>query len=720
MYLQAGDHGHAASGGAGAESPDGAGHPERGPDAAGGTPADDAAGPVDDGDFGAPRPSATAAFLASPPGILAAVTALVSVLLTAASLVLGLRLPPGWVPEVPALPDHAAGLAFPLAGVFLLVNRAPAITGWLMCAGGLGCAVRVFCRALMLSCASAGDLTAAGYLTWVTAAGLHVGALLLAVLLPLYSPDGRLPSARWRPIVVAASAVAVAQTALVVIRPTPPPEGYPWPRVIPNPLAVEVLAPSSYSAVHMTLFTVIVLFVVTAMASQVVRFRRADAAGRRQVAWPLSAFAGYIVFLVAGAELWLPAAIWTGLIPVTLVFAALRYRLYGIDTVISRAFVAAGLLAAVSVVYFGAGTLAGLVLSGYDRVGGLVAALAAGVFFQPLRDRLRRLVDRLMYGTHGDPALLAARLAREVGEAEPAGALAAVAAAIRDGLGVTGVAVEVDDPGARRVELGRLGPGPRVVRLVWHGEPVGRLLLGAPGPRRFAAAYNDRLIAVVAPYVADVVHAIRMTADLQRSRERILTAREEERRRLRRDLHDGLGHALADMAMSINMARISLRTAPASADRLLLGLRAGMDSVSQEIRELVYGLRPPTLDELGLAGAVRALAAEGGLPVAVEASGDLSDLPAAAEVAAYRIAQEALTNVRKHAGARSATVALRREDSSLTVRVTDDGRGLPAGARSGIGLISMRERATELGGTCAVGPVPGGGTAVEAVLPLGG
>nr|WP_260407685.1 sensor histidine kinase [Planomonospora venezuelensis] len=324
-----------------------------------------------------------------------------------------------------------------------------------------------------------------------------------------------------------------------------------------------------------------------------------------------------------------------------------------------------------------------------------------------------------MYGTHGDPAVLAARLAREVGEAEPAGALAAVAAVIRDGLGVTGVAVEVDGIEGRRVNLGLLGPAPRVVPLVWHGEPVGRLLLGSPGPRRFAAAHNDRLIAAVAPYVADVAHAVRLTADLQRSRERILTAREEERRRLRRDLHDGLGHALADMAMSINMARISLRTAPASADRLLLDLRAGMDSVSQEIKELVYGLRPPTLDELGLAGAVRALAAEGGLPVAVEASGDLSDLPAAAEVAAYRIAQEALTNVRKHAGARSAAVALRRGGSSLTVRITDDGCGLPQGSRSGIGMVSMRERATELGGTCAVRPAPGGGTSVEAVLPLG-
>ncbi|WP_433376265.1 sensor histidine kinase [Streptosporangium sp. CA-115845] len=193
--------------------------------------------------------------------------------------------------------------------------------------------------------------------------------------------------------------------------------------------------------------------------------------------------------------------------------------------------------------------------------------------------------------------------------------------------------------------------------------------------------------------------------------------REEERRRLCRDLHDGLGHALTDMAMAINMARISLRTAPDSADRHLTELRRGMDAVSEEVRELLYGLCPPTLDTLGLAGAVRALAT-GGPTVTVEIEGDLSGLPTAVETAAYRIVQEGLTNVRRHAGARSVTISLRRGDSFLTVRVQDDGDGLPAAPRPGIGLASMRERAAELGGTCSIGPASGGGTVVEAVLPV--
>ena len=351
---------------------------------------------------------------------------------------------------------------------------------------------------------------------------------------------------------------------------------------------------------------------VLALVSLALRFRRAGPELRRQIAWPVFAFAVYVAFLLAGPASVAARDIWTGLIPAAIVFSVLRYQLYGIDTVVSSAFVAAGLIAAVSAIY-AVGAVAGLALSGYDRIGGLLAALLAGMIFRPLRHRLRNLVDRLMYGTHGDPQALAALLSREVRDTEPANALAAVAAVVKDGLSVTGVAVEVYEPGARQVQVGLLGPAPRGVPLVWHGEPVGRLLLGPPGPRRFAAAHDGHLAGArrPSPIVADVAHAVRSTADLQRSRERILTAREEERRRLRRDLHDGLGHALTDMAMSINMARISLRTAPASADRLLLELRGGMDAVSQEIRDLVYGLRPPTLDELGLAGAVRALAQEG-------------------------------------------------------------------------------------------------------------
>ncbi|MFB9724401.1 sensor histidine kinase, partial [Planobispora longispora] len=295
--------------------------------------------------------SVLAAFLASPRGLLSVAVAAVSVLLSVAGLVLTVRLPAGAPMEAPAMPDLGAGLTFPLAGVFLLAHRGHAITGWLMCLGGLSCAIRVSFQAMALSAMAAGDLAAAGYLRAIWVVGWAGGGLLLAVLLPLYSPDGRLPSARWRPFAALAVTTSVLGAALMVARPTSP-AGLPVPRPIPSPFAVEALAPY-YVMAHKAAQNFLLFFVVVAMASQILRFRRADAAGRRQVAWPLSAFAGYVVLLITGPALWLLAVIWTGLIPVAIVFAALRYRLYGIDTVISRAFVAAGLIAAVSAVYFG-------------------------------------------------------------------------------------------------------------------------------------------------------------------------------------------------------------------------------------------------------------------------------------------------------------------------------------------------------------------------------
>lgn len=262
--------------------------------------------------------------------------------------------------------------------------------------------------------------------------------------------------------------------------------------------------------------------------------------------------------------------------------------------------------------------------------------------------------------------------------------------------------------------------------LVWHGERVGRLLVGPPAPRRFPAAHDERVLATLVPYAADVAHAVRMAADLQRSRERILTAREEERRRLRRDLHDGLGQTLGALAMTVNLARLSLKSSPEAADGLLGELRSGMDAVTSDIRRLVHGLRPPALDELGLAAAVRELA-EGApeplpdqprLVARVSAEGDLDDLPAAVEVALYRIAQEALTNVRRHARATRVRVELRREPGTVRLLIADDGVGLPPRPRPGVGLASMRERTAELGGSCLIGGGPGAGTTVEVTLPV--
>ncbi|MEV7802719.1 sensor histidine kinase [Microbispora sp. NPDC088329] len=656
-------------------------------------------------------------------------TAAVALVLTLLGVLVQVRIPAQWQPRPPLTPDFGVALTFPVTGAFLVSQRPRLSLAWLMCGGGLLASANVAFTALSFYWASSGEMGAANAGRAIAVVSWAVAGLMLAILLPLCSPTGRLPSRRWRWVVVLAVAASVAEAALGVLRPDPDPAAYAWPEVIHNPLEVRALVPV-YTTAMTVLAHAIRVCVVAALASLVLRLRRADPVTRRQIAWPLTAFAGYVVWFLMGESMWLPATLWTALIPFTILFAVLRYRLYGIDTVISRTFVTAGLLGMVGAVYFGVGGVSSLVVSGYHQVAGLAAALFAGGFFQPLRRALQRVVDRALYGRVGDPALLAERLTQEVRRADPADALASVVTVVREGLAVDGVAVEIADGRPRYVESGQIGPSPREVPLVWHGEPVGRLLVGPPGARRFAAAHDERVLATLLPYVADVAHAVRMAADLQRSRERILAAREEERRRLRRDLHDGLGQTLGAMAMTINIARHSLERSPETADNLLRDLRVGMDAVAGDIRELVYGLRPPALDDLGLAGAVRALAeetlpagADGVEDVSVRVDGDLAGLPAAVEVAVYRIVQEALNNVRRHARATRAEVRVTRSPAGngggeLRVTVADDGIGPPARLRAGVGMSSMRERAAELGGSCVVTAPETGGTVVEARFPL--
>ncbi|GLX07165.1 sensor histidine kinase [Microbispora sp. NBRC 16548] len=657
----------------------------------------------------------------------AVVMAVVSPVLVAAAMLISAGIPAEWRLPVMNTPLSAAGVTFPAVGAFLVAHRPRFKLAWLMCAGGLGGAVYDFCQATMLASAARGDLTSAGFLRLAAYAGWAVSGLLLEMLLPLYSPDGRLPSPRWRAVVLLGAASIATETARQFMRPDPPAEGYPFPAVIPNPLQIPALTPYVPAAGALA-WTGILVTLPLAALSLLLRLRRADPVGRRQIGWPLFAFAGYIVFMLVGIaapELTWLSIVWAALIPVLMVFSVMRYRLYGIDTVISRTFVAAGLLAVVGGVYFGAAALSSLMVSGYDQVAGLASALLTGAFFQPLRRVLQRAVDRLLYGPVGDPRVLAERLVREVRRGDPAQALAPVIGVLREGLAVQGIAVEVTggEPGHQVVSTvsGQVGDSPREVPLIWHGERVGRLLVGPPAPRRFPAAHDERVLDTLVPYAADVAHAVRMAADLQRSRERILAAREEERRRLRRDLHDGLGQTLGELAMTVTMARLSLKTSPKAADGLLRDLRSGMDAVTGDLRQLVYGLRPPVLDDLGLAAAVQALAGPDdpeGPATAVSAEGDLADLPAAVEVAVYRIVQEALTNVRRHARATRVRVELRREPEALRLLIADDGVGLPPERRSGVGLTSMRERTAELGGTCLVTGEPGAGTTVEVTLPV--
>ncbi|MEV8630466.1 histidine kinase [Streptosporangium sp. NPDC051023] len=636
--------------------------------------------------------------------IAAVLIAAVSVAMECINIWVTAQLPqPSYTP-LPFAPEDVAGSAFPIFGALLVFQRPRLVIGWLLCLGGLCSALNSLSVNVALLDLRDSRFALPEQIWTVVGVSWKLTLLQLGVLLPLLYPDGRLLSARWRSLIWFTVAVLTVDVLRAEFLPMQMPYrfSFGW----RAQLLLEQLGNVA---------------MVLAFVSLAVRFRRASPEERRQILWPLLAIAAVIVPWVVGDPVWWLASFTILLIPAAITFSVLRHRLYGIDTLITRTLVGAGLVGVIGGVYVAAGAASSLFLSGVDRLGGLVAALCAGAFFHPLRRMLQRGADNLLYGSKGDPVALAEGLRRRLQRTDPAGGLVATLEVLREGLSVTGVAVRFLDGGPDEVTVGELREVVRDVRLVWHGGPVGNLLIGPPGIRRLPAAHNGRVIAALTPYVADAAHAVRLVGALRRSRERIVATREEERRRLRRDLHDGLGQSLSGMAMSINMARHSLRASPETAERMLSDLRSGMDAVTSDIRHLVYGLRPPALDDLGLAGAIGEMAGPG---VEVEVNGELAGLPAAAEVAAYRIVQEALTNVRKHAGAEVVRVRLERVvvdrtgHEHLNVRVSDDGAGLSANRRSGVGLSSMRERAAELGGTCVITSPPEGGTVVEAVLPL--
>lgn len=413
--------------------------------------------------------------------------------------------------------------------------------------------------------------------------------------------------------------------------------------------------------------------------------------------------------------------------PLFLGIAILRYRLFDIDLVLNRALVYGALTVFLAALY--GAILAGLSLL-FQGVGSwwltLLAVGAAGALFHPLRERVQRWVNRAMYGDRDEPYAALDRLSDRLGGAiDPDAVLPTIVATIADSLRVPYAAI-VGADGAVLAEhraqgaVAPVGAGELQLPLAHQGEALGQLVVapraGEPG---FGAA-DIRLLHGLARQAGAAVHAARLTLDLRRSRERLVVAGEEERRRLQRDIHDGLGPTLAGLTLKLDAARNLLATDGAAADALLRELRDQIQGAVGEIRRLVYALRPPALDQLGLLGAIEDLAEQYGeqVVVALDLPEHVPALPAAAEVAAYRIVQEALTNVVRHSGARRCDVRVGFDGARLVVAISDDGRGIAPGYRGGVGLRSMCARTEELGGSFAVTAGQEGGTEVRATIPI--
>jgi signal transduction histidine kinase len=436
-------------------------------------------------------------------------------------------------------------------------------------------------------------------------------------------------------------------------------------------------------------------------------------------------------------------------IPITLTMAVLRRRLWNIDPLVNRTLVYASLtvcvvaLYAVSVLYLGR-----LFQTKDNFVVSLLATAVVAVLFAPLKEWLQRRIHRLMKGRHDDPYAVLLELGDQlIRPLPPEAMLDAVVRTVKEALRLpyAGLSIGVGDGGQEPLAafVGEPAAELHAYPVIHRGERLGTLHIGSRSPGEAFAPEDGKFLDVLLRQAGPIVENVNMTLgmkllaqDLQHSREKLVLAREEERRRIRNNLHDDLAPRLAALALNAATARKYVEKQPAVAIDMLEDLRQVIRSTVGEIRTMVHDLRPPALDELGLLGAieervheltkpVQLLAEEeGGEPlcVVVEASVPLPALPAAVEVAAYRIVVESVVNVVKHTRATRCAVRLEvRDEGRLTVEIEDDGiaaGGAPSVAKGGIGQQSIRERAAELGGTCAIERSERGGTRVRAVLPF--
>jgi signal transduction histidine kinase len=661
-------------------------------------------------------------------------------------------------------------LGYPIVGA-LIASRLPTNPiGWILCGVGVLYTGQRFTiayadYALLENHAFPGGEVMAGISQMAQGSGI----LLAGVFLMLLFPDGRLLSRRWRIVAWMAVLGEVLTTVYWSFYPgylmthtyVENPFGFEWvdgPRgwrklYIVGPVTTDPLWASGLVGV-----TLIFTSSVAAYFSLFLRLHRAQGVERQQLKWFLYAGWPAVAFL---AFVWLSLnwlyfpwltftmklfpfipfeSIFTYtyrldfyallFVPVLIYIAIVSYRLYDIDVVINRTLVYGSLSACVVGIYVLVVVALGTVLQAQGNLAiSLMATGFVAVLFQPLRSRLQRGVNRLMYGERDDPYAVISRLGRRLeATLAPDTVLPTLVETIAQALKLPYAAILLKDDNGYRTTAAYGSPRgePETLPLVYQREEIGRLVLSPRSPGEGFSDADRNLLEDLARQAEVAVHAVRLTSDLQHSRERLVATREEERRRLRRDLHDGLGAQLAGLNVQTGTLRRLIPRDPDAAEEVVVELREELRSAITDIRRLVYDLRPPALDDLGLLEALRRLAERYGsedeqLSVSVQAPRELPDLPAAVEVAVYRITQEALTNVARHAQAHSCVVrlALKEEvNEEVGLEIVDNGVGIPAERSAGVGLSSMRERASELGGSCVVEAAPEGGTRVLVHLPL--
>ncbi|HEX6302670.1 MAG TPA: sensor histidine kinase [Anaerolineales bacterium] len=631
-------------------------------------------------------------------------------------------------------------------GMAILFRSANRRMGWLMM--GIGCLGSLVGFTELHSAVAFGLQPQAAMplkwpLAWLVRWIWLLWLTLLAVVMPQIFPTGMPLEGRWRRLFQSSVLYMAAVTVILAFAKMPlsdPSAGL----EIANPLGlIPIYGEIIYPAVMFPLL----LFAVLGITSLGARFWRSRGDERQQIKWIFYAVAVLVVsyWIFQGLEymageqdsyFWgvLGITLWRlgrfGL-PLAIGFSILKYRLYDIDLVINRTLVYGALTAIVASGYVLVVTALGAILPAEGNL--LPSLVATGVIaasFAPLREWLQRLINRLMFGERDDPYVVLSRLGqRLMTTPAPEATLHTITQTVATALKFPYAAIRLQqgDEFVTRAEYGTSTAEGIALDLVYQNEVVGQFVVAPRAPGEPLAPRDRQLLEDIAHQASAVAHAVRLTTDLQRSRQRLVTAREDERRRLRRDLHDGLGPTLASHTLKLDTAMDLIHEQPDAAIEQLQDLYKQTQEIVADIRRLVHQLRPPALDDLGLVGAVQAHIQHSRrtgnrLHIAVDAlPEELPPLPAAIELAAYRITMEAVTNAIRHARAEHCQVRFHLVNGlkrRLQIQISDNGQGLPRQLRHGVGITSMRERAQELGGWVRIEAGEGGGTLVCAELPL--
>lgn len=645
--------------------------------------------------------------------------------------------------------------AFPVAGILIATRRPGNAIAWILLLIGvcwtLPTSPYTEYSYLIHPLPLSNWVLAFGQWTWVPAIGL-IGTYLL-----LLYPDGHLPSPRWRWLGWLSGLTLAVASALILVSPGLIPTGLAHPAGIHNPFefAFLVHVPQLEGVVAL-----VPICIVLCAASLVVRFRRSRGLERQQLKW--LAFAASIVavaylfvmavslpksFADAPTPAWINTAQNMVLVtfvffPVAIGFAVLRYHLYDIDVVISKTVMFGTLAVFITAVYVAVVVGLGALLDDpHDPALSIAATAVVALAFGPVRERVRRFANRLVYGRRATPYEVMAGFSRRVGGMlSDDEVLPGMAEAAARGVGASVARVQVILPtGAVQDEVWPRDAAlpdsfDRSLQVRYQGEPVGELHVAKPPGEPLTPA-EDRLLTDLAAQAGLALHNVRLareltmkadelatqSAALRVSRERLVTARDAQRRGLERDIRDGPARQLDRIATGLDEAGGLAPTDPAAAARLLEQMTEEVNATLEGLRNLARGIFPPLLGDKGIVPALEAHIRKIGAEAVVAADPGVAGarFDPDVEAAVYFCCLQALQNVIRHADDASATISLAREGDELRIEIRDEGVGFDARSRPpGMGIQIMQDRVDALEGTLAITSAPGAGTSVRVRLPL--